>query len=355
MAIDRDIRDLLYEHDCVIVPGFGGLLAHRRSARLDMARHLIHPPSKDLSFNRKLARNDGLLADRVARRLGLSHDQAAGAIAAEVSLWKERIEQSGRVELPDIGTFFQDRERNLQFEPDRRVNYLKDAYGLRAVSAMPIVRPRVVAEPLVRELKPVTPTNTGGSGAAAFWAAATITGVLFAWGAYWVTRPGTMNGVQLGSFDLFAPTEPAQYHVRDHQPVALIADDTVSWEPAPGATGVQAAAIAGEPGPKVFVDLGLPVAPSLPAVTAVADKTRVATGTGRAARFHVIGGCFGLKENADRFLEQLRAGGFDAVLVDEHHGLYRVAFGSYPDRAMALEALAAVRREQGADAWLLVK
>lgn len=355
MAIDRDIHDLLYDHDCVIVPGFGGLLTHRRGARLDTGRHLVHPPSKDLSFNRKLTRSDGLLADRVARRLGVPHDQALDLIEAAVAQWERHMERSGRVELPEIGTFFHDRERNLQFEPDRRVNYLKDAFGLRAVTAVPLLRPKPATVPVVRELTPPVPSSPARTSAAAFWAAAAITGALFALGAYWATRPGAMNGVQLGSFDPFAPEETARYQVRDRLPAVLETEDTASWGPAEGAQGVQAAAIAGAQGPMVNVDFGGPEASANTPETAAADKTRVATGTERAFRYHVIGGCFSLKENAERFLEQLRATGFDAVLVDEHHGLYRVAFGSYPERSMALEALAAVRREQGTDAWLLVK
>ena len=364
MAIERDIHELLFEHDCVIVPGFGGLLTHRRSARLDAARHLIHPPAKDLSFNGKLTRNDGLLADRVARRLGLPHDQAVSAIDHHVKQWTVLIEREGRVELPDIGTFFHDREKNLQFEPDRRVNYLKDAYGLRSVMAMPIVKSRVVVEPVVRQLRPPMEVVRQERGRVnAFWAAATITGLLFAAGAFWATRPGAMNGVQMGSFDLFDPSEPATYSVRTHEPLVLEADAENEWSAPVDVYGVHAFPIAGVGGPLVNVDLGLGPAIEVAPMASIADvdrsaapdKTGVATPTARTSRYHVIGGCFSVKENADHFISDLRGKGFEAVLVDEHRGLYRVAFGSFPERSMALEALAAVRKEEGADAWLLVK
>ncbi|MFN9325053.1 MAG: hypothetical protein ACK6A5_06675, partial [Flavobacteriales bacterium] len=59
MAIEKDIRELLYDHDLVIVPEWGGLLTHYLPARLDEARNVVHPPGKDLSFNRNLLRNDG--------------------------------------------------------------------------------------------------------------------------------------------------------------------------------------------------------------------------------------------------------------------------------------------------------
>ena len=76
MAIDRDIHDLLFQHDCVIVPGFGGFLTHYRPARLDAQRLLVHPPSKDLSFNKHLVRQDGLLVDQLVRREGMDFQTA---------------------------------------------------------------------------------------------------------------------------------------------------------------------------------------------------------------------------------------------------------------------------------------
>ncbi|MBK9076783.1 MAG: hypothetical protein IPL77_17760 [Flavobacteriales bacterium] len=123
MGIERDIHDLLYHHDCVIVPQFGGFLTHYRPARLDEARQVVHPPSKDLSFNRHLVRNDGLLADRLARRETIAFDDAGARIAGEVRGWREKMEREGRLEIGRVGTFFTDAEGNLQFEPDRRVNF----------------------------------------------------------------------------------------------------------------------------------------------------------------------------------------------------------------------------------------
>ncbi|MBK9417352.1 MAG: hypothetical protein IPN62_08680 [Flavobacteriales bacterium] len=49
MGIERDLAELLHDHDCVIVPQWGGFLTHYRPARLDGARHLIHPPAKGLA------------------------------------------------------------------------------------------------------------------------------------------------------------------------------------------------------------------------------------------------------------------------------------------------------------------
>ncbi|HRQ84223.1 MAG TPA: SPOR domain-containing protein, partial [Flavobacteriales bacterium] len=96
------------------------------------------------------------------------------------------------------------------------------------------------------------------------------------------------------------------------------------------------------------VNLGQAPSKAIPESTAVATPSPT-------ARFHIIGGCFLEKENADRFVAELQAKGFAAALIDRKGGLYRVAYGSYPQRAMALEALAAVRKEIAPEAWLLAK
>jgi cell division septation protein DedD len=113
----------------------------------------------------------------------------------------------------------------------------------------------------------------------------------------------------------------------------------------------------------LVVDLGPAVAPkdTLPP-TAIAtqpaapDSTRVAVrAVNASSRFHVIGGCFLMKENAEAFVSNLQARGFAASIIDQKGGLYRVAYGSYPDRELALDALSAVRKEEAPEAWLLVR
>ena len=68
-----------------------------------------------------------------------------------------------------------------------------------------------------------------------------------------------------------------------------------------------------------------------------------------------MGGCFAVRTNADNYIAHLRARGFDAAIIDERNGLWRVAIGSFADRALANEALAAARKQEAPEAWLLRK
>lgn len=349
MAIDRDIHELLFVHDCVIVPGFGGFLAHYRPARLDEQRRLVHPPSKELSFNRHLVRQDGLVVDRLMRREGLDFHAANRRIEAEVEHWKQHLEHKGRVEVPLIGTFFHDAERNLQFEPDKRVNYLKDAYGLRPVAAVPAVK-HVLETPMPPKLAVAAgDAKQGAPRVPAFLAAAATIAILLTAATWWAVGNNGMQGVSWGGFDLVHASEAAMYQLPkppvQHVEASLL---PVPWKAPQDMYGLHEMKIAGAGAAPVVVNLGQAPAKAEPESTAVAVAPV-------QARYHIIGGCFLEKENADRFAAELQAKGFAASLIDVKGGLYRVAYGSYPLRATALEALNAVRKEEAPDAWMLVK
>ena len=56
MKIEEYISDLLFEHDCVIVPDFGGFVCNYGPAAIDPAKHLFEPPAKRILFNKGLSR-----------------------------------------------------------------------------------------------------------------------------------------------------------------------------------------------------------------------------------------------------------------------------------------------------------
>lgn len=347
MALDRHIHELLFEHDCVIVPEFGGFLTHYNPARLDVQRRLVHPPSKAISFNRKLVRQDGLLVDELIRSEGLDFREAREMVAREVADWKALLDRTGRMEVAHVGTFYYDHEHNLQFQPDGRINFLKDAYGLKPVAAIPVpaaVMPVPVPVPVVmEEAAAERPERRSWLMAAAMTAVALTL-------ATWYLVGGLDNqGAVWGDLNLLRAAEPSRYTL----PAAPAAQDEAPvqaaiWSAPEGLHGVHALPIAGPAAPPVAVDMGQGPAQAPPESTAVVTPSV-------KPRFHIIGGCFLEKENADRFLDELQARGFAATLVDRQGGLYRVAYGSYPVRTTALDALNAVRKEEAPEAWLLVK
>ena len=71
MTLDKQISSLLYLHDCIIIPGFGGFVANQKPSFLNPAHHIFSPPSKRIAFNSSLRIGDGLLANHISKTLNL--------------------------------------------------------------------------------------------------------------------------------------------------------------------------------------------------------------------------------------------------------------------------------------------
>lgn len=125
--------DLLLQHSCVIVPGFGGFVSQTNSAKVDWSKGVILPPKKSLLFNRQLVNNDGLLINYISEKREISYPESEEMVAIKVSDWKTKLHSGQRIELDRIGNLFLDSERNIQFEQDRFTNLLLESYGLEKI------------------------------------------------------------------------------------------------------------------------------------------------------------------------------------------------------------------------------
>ena len=61
IELAQHIEVLLLENDCVIVPGFGGFIAHYAPAMRVAEENLFLPPTRTIGFNPQLTLNDGVL------------------------------------------------------------------------------------------------------------------------------------------------------------------------------------------------------------------------------------------------------------------------------------------------------
>ena len=132
-TVEGLIGDLLLQHNCVIVPGFGGFVAQRVSAQIDMEKGIMLPPSKSILFNRQLINNDGLLITSYAARNKVTYPLAESTVEGAVVSWHDALKVGQRVSIDRVGIIFLDQERNICFEQDRYFNLLLESYGLGPV------------------------------------------------------------------------------------------------------------------------------------------------------------------------------------------------------------------------------
>lgn len=136
------ISDLLFLHDCVIIPDFGGFICNYRSACIDENSGVICPPGKDILFNRNLTHNDGLLVNWIADKENISYDKATKQLILFCEDLKIRLNQKQRIVFGDIGVFFTDRRFNVIFEPGKS-NFFSEVYGMDAIETEAIPQDKI--------------------------------------------------------------------------------------------------------------------------------------------------------------------------------------------------------------------
>ena len=138
------IQELLYEHNSVIIPSFGGFTAGYKPASIDHVQGVIFPPSKDLKFNRYLTINDGILVQHLCESKGWTRQEAEEVIKDWVVEMKASLERREMLEFPNVGRLYLDYEGNFQFLQDN-TNYNRTSFGLPTVGFYPVTRNRQAA------------------------------------------------------------------------------------------------------------------------------------------------------------------------------------------------------------------
>ena len=76
IELERHIEILLLSNDCVIVPDFGGFMAHHVDAHYDEEETIFLPPQRTLGYNPQLKINDSLLAQSYVEAYYISYPEA---------------------------------------------------------------------------------------------------------------------------------------------------------------------------------------------------------------------------------------------------------------------------------------
>jgi len=311
MRIDSYIEKLLFDYNCVVVPGFGAFLAHGKSAEIDVTTNTLVPPSKTISFNAQLSKNDGLLVSHIAKEKKLGYEELLQEVEEVSRSWKNKLEQGESIELFGVGKLWHNREQRIQFQPENKTNFLTSSFGLSAFSATPIQREVLKEE--VEELEEkipfiITPEKREQT---SFRPWLKYAAVLFLAVSLGVTSYRTYGDLQQKQF---AVQQEAQ------EQVSRLIQEATFFESDPL---------------------------ELPALNLDVTKKKL-------GKHHVIAGAFRMEENAEKRVEQLKSKGFNAFYLGiNKYGLHQVAYDSFEDPKEALAFLKKVKTSESRDAWLL--
>lgn len=117
ISINEHIEYLINRHDCVVVPGWGALIAQYQSAQIDETSGVMLPPMRTIGFNRDINHNDGLIATSVMRREKISYEASVKMVNDEVEVMNHQLNTDGEVSIGRVGVFRKSENEAVIFEP----------------------------------------------------------------------------------------------------------------------------------------------------------------------------------------------------------------------------------------------
>lgn len=353
MKVDLHISELLLDHDCVIVPAFGGFLASYQHAVIHPTRHTFSPPSKKIAFNIFLNHNDGLLAHHIAGQANVSYTDAVREIGFFVTHCQEELHEGKKIILEQIGTLYFDKEKNLQFEAFKNINYLRDAFGCDTVQFLPVKRKGQQpveqwqlkgSDSLRASEKPEqVPLKISVRSEKKTLPIVIVTGALiwFVLNLYFIS-PKQLN---LSALNPFAPKKNTEIVNKVTQPAgkqqATIQPSIIETTLAVPANALENTVAVSS---KESLEIMPAVAPVMNAIPTIENK-----------KFFIVGGAFQFRENAVAFVKTLQADGFEnAQILDSTRRLKMVCFNGYSSFEKASTELNRLTT-MGKSAWIYAR
>ncbi len=118
----------------VIIPGFGAFVSEYRPAEMNEDSDEIKPPSSRLVFNPQIRNNDGLLVGYVAEALRCSHFEALQKIEKERDNILYQLDKGEKVELDELGVFSYNEKNEIEFVSEEDKTLSLESFGLETTS-----------------------------------------------------------------------------------------------------------------------------------------------------------------------------------------------------------------------------
>lgn len=134
MDFGKYIHELLLDNEVVIVPGFGAFVSEYKPAEISDNSDEMKPPSKTVSFNQQIRNNDGLLVGLVAEKKRISHFDALKRIEKEREDILYKLDNGEQVEVDEVGVLYYTEENNIAFKAEADENLLLDSFGLESTT-----------------------------------------------------------------------------------------------------------------------------------------------------------------------------------------------------------------------------
>ena len=308
-SIPHYISELLFLHDCVIIPGFGGFVGNKKSAQLNRITGTLSPPSKQILFNKNLKTNDGLLTSYIASQEGFNQKIAQKKIELFVSKSQTQLANSKVLRIEKIGLFTVGDEQNITFLQDSSTNYNLDAFSMQSN-----YKKLVVEKSNRREISQLKTIKNKVRNSKILFKAAAVIIPLVALSYLSISQQERINNIytQMATLNPFVSTEIAKEVIEDANKIKILQK------------------------------------PSVPVM-----KETISLENITIKNYYIIAGAFAEEKNANKMFTKLNRWNYKPEILKESN-LLRVSYNSFRNREDAILALNKIKQENP-EAWLLTK
>lgn len=141
IELAQHIEVLLLENDCVIVPGFGGFVAHYAPAMRVEEENIFLPPTRTIGFNPQLKMNDGILVQSYMAVYDTNFSDATRMVEQEVEELVAVLHKEGTADLGNVGEIRYTIHNTYEFIPyDNKITtpylYGIDSFEMKELVAL---------------------------------------------------------------------------------------------------------------------------------------------------------------------------------------------------------------------------
>jgi len=317
------LEHLLYDHECVIIPQFGGFVVNAQDYQFNAKESKIYPKRKCVAFNEKLKTDDRFLTTEWALKKSLSHKEASLEIAAISKELKSQIVSQGYLTFGELGTFTFNTENRLSFTPNPDFNADLTVFGLFPVGLgythLPkAVKPALELTPIAEDLTTTTseeyePVKLRRS----VYVYALIAFILGGLGAFFLTAPASNQSQS------------------SLNPIKIEKTKTVSIK-----------ATAAPAPPVVQIDTVQKITIDAPEEATVVDDQDV---------IYLIAASFQTLSQAEKGLKEFKSRGFDQaeiILKNDQTKFYRISLGTEHSMESGYAKASEIKTFKKVDIWV---
>lgn len=293
-SVEEHIKELLFKHDCVIIPNFGGLVSNPVSSKINTVSGTIFPPSKLIVFNKNLSINDGLLINHISKKEKISVDDSKNIVFDFSKKITDSLMSERSMRLNNIGLFTLGSEDNIIFHQDIANNFDLNSFGFESFQIQKKTKTKKIID-----------INQSSTTKKISYKAAAVLIPLILLSLTNILLDTSTNNINIQKSDL-------NFFKKSKVPKLDVAENKIEKE---------------------------------------IEKIETIT-TPKKKNYHVIAGAFIEKSNAEKLNNSLIESNFNSEILLSENGYHRVSYNSFESKENAITELEKLKRINKS-AWIL--